>query len=90
MKLVEMTIKEAREICGENTKVLVAVQDLEDAQSEVAFVPKYQNEYDQIFQDVQTVASYIDDFVKQLRCFTEKQDIYDIKPKGVQKFVLIR
>ena len=45
---------------------------------------------DRIYEDVKTVATIFDDFVKQLKCFTEKQDIYNIRPVGHQKIILLR
>ena len=79
MRYIEMTIEEARK-CDKNTKVLVAVQNLEEEDIDIIFVPKRRNEYEQIFEDVKTVASLCDDFVKQLNLFTERQDIRNIKP----------
>lgn len=90
MKLVEMTVEEAMKVCGKQAKVLVAVQDLEEENSNVQFVQKRKEECGQLFSDVETVASICDDFVKQLRCFTHKQDIKNIRPVGIQKIVLLR
>ena len=91
MKLVEMTVDEARYMLGGQGKVLVAIQNLEDENDiNLSFKSKKKEEYDQIFSDVETVASICDDFVRQLRCFTAKQDLKNIRPKGVQKIVLIR
>ena len=39
---------------------------------------------------VQTAASISDDLIKQLRLFTEHQDILNIRPQGIQKIVLMR
>lgn len=89
MRYVEMTIEDAVKHCNKNKKVLVAIQDLEDDNADIVFVPKRKNEYAKIFEDVKTVASLCDDFVKQLRLFTEKQDIKNIQPYGVQKTVLL-
>lgn len=85
----EMTIEEAMKVCDKKTKVLVAIQNLEEQDADIVFIQKKRSEYKAIFSDVKTVASLHDDFVKQLRCFTEKQDIMDIKPIGVLKIVLI-
>lgn len=90
MKYVEMTIEEAIKRCNKNDKVLVAVQDLEDDNCDIIFSKRGRNEYQSIFNDVQTVASICDDFVKQLRLFTEKQNILDIKPHGLQKIILLK
>ena len=90
MKYVEMTIEEAMKRCNKNKRVLVAVQDLEDNNTDVIFVRKERSEYRTIFEDVQTVASICDDFVKQLRLFTEKQNIPNIEPHGYQKTILLK
>ena len=90
MRYVEMTIEEAMKRCNKNKKVLVAVQDLEDDNVDIAFVQKGRNEYQTIFEDVKTVASACDDFVKQLRLFTEKQNICNIEPRGFQKIILLK
>lgn len=90
MQYVEMTVEEAVKKCKKNSKVLVAIQNLEDDEDDVVFVPKRKNEYEKIFSDIKTVASACDDFVKQLRCFTEKQDIYNVVPRGIQKIVLLK
>lgn len=91
MKYVEMTIEEAMKRCTKNTKVLVAVQNLEeDDDIDVVFIPKRRENYGEIFEDVKTVASICDDFINQLRLFTEKQDIYNVKPRGLQKTVLLK
>ena len=90
MRYVEMTIEEAMKRCNKNKRVLVAVQDLEDDNTDVIFVRKERSEYRTIFEDVQTVASICDDFVKQLRLFTEKQNIPNIEPHGYQKTILLK
>ena len=71
--------------------MLVAIQDLEDSKPvNLDYVLKDLSEYPTIFEDVQTVASMCDDFVKQLRLFTEKQNLLNIKPRGQQRIVLLR
>lgn len=88
---VEMTIEEAMKKCNKNTKVLVAIQDLEKEDDEIVFVQKKKREYDSIFEDAKTVLSMCDDFIKELNVFTEKQpDIYNIRPHGLQKIVLLK
>ncbi len=44
----------------------------------------------EVFEDVKTVASLSDDLVKQLNLFTEKQDIMNIRPYGIQRIVILR
>lgn len=90
IEMTEMTIEEAMKRCEKNTKVFVATQDLTKDNVDIVFVSKRKNEYSGIFEDVKTVASLCDDFVKQLRLFTEKQDVRNIKPCGFQKIVLLR
>ena len=90
MKYVEMTIEEAMKRCKKNDKVLVAIRDLEDDNFNEVFVKKRKEEYDSLFDDVKTVASACDDFVKQLSLFTEKQNIYNIEQRGIQKIILLK
>ena len=87
---VEMTVEEAKKRCKKKPKVLVAVQDLEDDNVNVIFVPKRRSEYEKLFEDVETVAGICDDFINQLKLFTKKQDIRNIRPYGIQKTVLLR
>ena len=90
MKYVEVSIEEAMKRCKKNTKVLVAEQDLETDDCNTIFVVKGRKDYDELFKDIQTAASWSDDLINQLRLFTERQEIPNIKPHGVQKIVLIR
>lgn len=90
MQYIEMTVEEAIKKCKKNTKILVATQDLADTNVDIIFVPKRECEYDEVFEDVKTVASICDDFVRQLRLFTEKQDIRNIKPYGTLRTVVLR
>lgn len=90
MQYLEMTIEQAMKICNKNDKVLVAVQSLEDDDCNVLFIKKRKDEYKSLFEDVKTVASACDDFVKQLNLFTEKQNIYNIEPRGIQKIILLK
>lgn len=90
MKYVEMTIEEAMKCCNKNAKVLVAVQNLEDDDCDIVFVKKRRDEYKTLFDDVKTVASACDNFVNQLNLFTEKQNIYNLEPHGLQKIILLK
>ena len=90
MKYYEVPVSQAMKICKRNATVLVAEDDLENGyNTDVIFSIKKQSEYETIFNDVKTVASYMDEFVKQLRCYTVKQDIHNIKPKGKQRIILL-
>lgn len=90
MQYVEMTIEEAMKRCKKNAKVLVATQNLEEEDVDVIFVPKKRSEYGSIFENAKTAISICDDLVKQLRLFTEKQNIPNIEPHGYQKIILLR
>lgn len=90
MQYVEMSVEEAMKKCKKNAKILVAIQDLADESIDTVFVQKRGNEYKDVFEDVKTVASLCDDFISQLKLFTEKQDIMSIRPYGIQKTVLLK
>ena len=90
MRYVEVPIEEAMKRCKKNAKVLVAEQDLENDDCDIIFVVRGRKDYDELFKDVQTAASLSDDLVKQLRLYTERQNIPDIQPHGIQKIVLIK
>lgn len=89
MIYVEMTLEEAMERCNKNDKVLVAVQDLTNCNDVIEFVRKTREEYPEIFSGIKTAYSIRDDFVNQLRLFTERQRLPNIKPIGMQKVVLL-
>lgn len=89
MIYVEMTLEEAIEKCNKHDKVLVAIQDLSSRTDVIEFVRKKREEYPDIFEDIKTAYSIRDNFVNQLRLFTERQRFPNIKPIGVQKVVLI-
>ena len=90
MRYVEVSIEEAMKRCKKNTKVLVAEQDLENDDCEITFVLRGRSEYDSIFSNIKTASELTDDFIKQLRLYTEKQDVANIQPHGIQKIVLIK
>ena len=91
MKYVEMTTDEAIEVLkkSKGKKVLVAIQDLEKDESPM-FCPRLKADCVSLFENAETTISVCDDFVKQLRLFTEQQrDIMNIEPHGIQKTILI-
>lgn len=91
MQYVEMSIEEAMKRCKKNAKILVATQDLTDNNADIIFVQKKGSDYKELFEDVKTVASLTDDFVEQLKLFTEQQkDIMHIRPYGLQRIVIMR
>lgn len=90
MQYVEMSIEEAIKKCKKNSKILVATQDLADSDTDIIFIQKRGSDYKEVFEDVKTVTSLSDDLVKQLNLFTEKQDIMNIRPYGIQRIVILR
>ena len=90
MRYIEMSVEEAIKKCKKNAKILVAIQDLADENVDTVFVQKKGRDCKEVFEDVKTVASLCDDFISQLKLFTEKQDIRDIRPYGIQRTVLLR
>ena len=90
MIYIEMTVEEAMKRCNKHDKVLVAVQNLEDGSGSVPFTLKKREEYPEMLEDIKTAISFCDDFIKQLRLFTEAQDIYNIRARGLQKTVMLR
>ena len=90
MQYIEMTIGEAIIKCKKNTKILVATQDLAEENVDIIFVPKREDEYDEVFENVKKVESLCDSFIQQLKLFTEKQDIRNIKPYGIQRIVILK
>lgn len=90
MRYVEVSIEEAMKRCKKNAKVLVAEQDLEQEDCNIIFVKKEKKDYDKLFADIKTAATLSDELMEQLRLFTEHQEIPNIKPRGVQKIVLLK
>lgn len=72
-------------------KVMIAVQNLEDEDVNVAFVTKCKAECQKIIENAATVAISKDEFLKQLSIFTEKQrDLRHIQPRGYLKTILLK
>lgn len=89
MRYVEMTIDEAVKYC-KGKKVLVAEQDLEKDEV-VEFHRKTYQECTEIIKESETIAKICDDFINQLRVFSEKQkDLVNIRPIGKMSTILVR
>lgn len=72
-------------------KVMIAIQNLEEDDVNVAFVTKCKDECRKIIENAATVAVSKDNFLKQLSVFTEKQrDLRHIQPRGYLKTILLR
>ena len=61
MRYVEIPIDEAIRKCKKNAKILVAIQDLKDDDVDIVFVQKKSSDYQEVFEDVETVASLCDE-----------------------------
>ena len=56
-----------------------------------AFLPIMKNDCEGMIRDAETLISATNDFVKQLRLFTEKQsDLQNIRAVGYQKIILLK
>lgn len=92
MQYIEMTIEEALKYNrGNKSKtVLVAIQDLESEEMP-EFVKKSKHECENIIMKAESIARVYDDFVNQLRVFTERQpDIRNIIPMGKLSTILLK
>lgn len=92
MNYVEMTTEEAIEVLrkSKGKKVLVAIKDLKNDDDAILY-QKLKSDCEIMIQEAQTVLSMCDDFVKKLDVFTEKQrDLFNIKPIGLQKTILLK
>lgn len=93
MKVIELTSEEAIQVLqkSKGKKVLVAIQDLEAEEEISAFLPIMKNDCEGMIRDAETLISATNDFVKQLRLFTEKQsDLQNIRAVGYQKIILLK
>lgn len=92
MRYVEMSTEEAIDMLRKSKggKVLVAIQDLKKEEP-VLFYPKTKTDCLVMIKEAETIASVCDDFVRQLKLFTEKQkDLFNIIPEGLQKTILLK
>lgn len=93
MKIVEMTIEEAIEVLKESKGkvVMVAIQDLEHEKDVVTFSPRLKTDCEVMIKNSESIASICDDFIRQLKVYTEKQlDIANIQPRGYEKTILLK
>ena len=91
MKFIEVTIEQALALNkgDKNSKVLVAVNDLE--KNEVAaFVKKTRNECERIIKDAETLIQNCDEFMEYLMCYSERQNLKSIQPVGTLSTILVR
>lgn len=92
MRYVEMTTDEAIEMLqkAKGQKVLVAIQDLK-TEEQALFYPQTKSDCLLMIKEAETISSACDDFVRQLRLFSEKQrDLMNIVPEGLQRTILLK
>lgn len=92
MKYMEMTVDEAIEELqkSKGKRVMVAIQDLEHDEPTL-FFPRLKAECETMIYNAETIASACDEFVKQLRLYTEKQkNIVNIRNVGYQQIILLK
>lgn len=92
MRYIEMTTDEAIEMLqkAKGQKVLVAIQDLKTDEPAL-FYPQTKSDCLLMIREAETISSACDDFVRQLRLFSEKQrDLMNIVPEGLQRTILLK
>ena len=90
-KYVAMTVEEAKKVTKKDAIVFVAINDLEDPMNISSFSQKTFIECEKMIKEAETIMSVCDDFIKSLRCYTEKQDMFpDLRPKGKEGVILLR
>lgn len=93
MRYFEVTVDEAIDILrkSKGDKVMVAVHDLENEEDDAEFVVENKKDCEPMIAAGETIASVIDDYVKELNVFSKKQiDLESITNIGVQKIILLR
>ena len=73
MEYVFMTIDQAQKFLKKDTMVMVASRDLEQTDCNCQFAQKRFGDCTNIFEEAQTVAKVVDDFMNQLRIFSDRQ-----------------
>lgn len=89
MEYLIMTLEEAKKVAKKDAVVLVALQDLENPDCNEKFNPKRFGDCHNILEEASTIAKVCDDFVAQLRVFSEKQtDVINYVNKGNLRTIL--
>lgn len=91
MEYVVMSLKEAKKTAKKDAIVLVAKQDLENPDCNTGFIKKKFCECSNILEEAATIAKVCDDFINQLRVFSEVQtNALDYEKKGILNTILIK
>lgn len=91
MEFVVMTVEEAKKMAKKDAIVLVAVNDLENPMNISSFSKKRFFECEHMIDGAETLISITDDFIKQLKLYTKRQDRFpELRPKGKEGVILLR
>ena len=91
MEYVVMSLEEAKKVAKKDAIVLVAKQDLENPDCNTGFIKKKFCECNNILEEAATIAKVCDDFINQLRVFSEVQtNALDYEKKGILNTILIK
>lgn len=90
MEFVMMTIDEAKKAAKKDAMVLVSVRDLEVEDVNEEFHVRKFVDCRNIIEGANTIAKVCDEFVNQLRLFTESQsDVINYEPRGRLNTILL-
>ncbi len=91
MEYVMMTVEEAKKYAKKDAIVLVASQDLASQDCNIGFEKKKFGECADIIGSAKTIANICDEFVNQLRVFSDIQrDPINYEPVGYLNTILFR
>ena len=91
MEYLIMSLEEAKKVAKKDAIVLVAKQDLENPDCNTGFIKKKFEECHSILEEAATIAKVCDDFVNQLRVFSESQkNVLNYEPIGKLSTILIK
>ena len=90
MEYVIMSLEEAKKVAKKDAVVLVCKQDLEKDDCNIGFTKTRFCECSNILEEAATVAKVCDDFMNQLRVFSEVQtNVIDYDKRGSLNTILI-
>lgn len=91
MQYIMVSIEEAKKIAKKDAVVLIAINDLEANDCNVEFRRQSFGECEKLIKEAETIARVYDDFVNQLRVFSEKQvDVINYKNQGKLSTILLK
>lgn len=91
MQYVMVSAEEVNKIAKRGAVVLLAVTDLETNDCNVEFKKQTFGECENLIKEAETIARVYDDFVNQLRVFSEHQiDVINYEPKGRLGTILLK